>query len=124
MGAGPASRTVSMAGEEMKTDNRASLRPKTDVILGDGEEIVQLDFSKCISLFQLDGRGYQKRCPLENKSQKCKEIIIKPLTFMRNLPYHFTAVQCRSALRQWCLIPKEMKGLSTQGSGIDKNTAD
>jgi hypothetical protein len=38
-------------------------------------------------------RDYQKRCPLENKSQKCKEIIIKPLIFMRNLPYRFTAVQ-------------------------------
>jgi hypothetical protein len=31
----------------------------------------------------------------------------------------FTAVQCRSALRHWCLNPKEMKVFSTQGSGID-----
>ena len=39
--------------------------------------------------------------------------------FMRNLPGRFTAEQCRSALRQWCLNPKESKGLSTQGSSID-----
>ena len=37
---------------------------------------------------------------------------------MRNLLCRFSADQCRSALRQWCLNPKEMKGLSTQGSGI------
>jgi hypothetical protein len=48
-----------------------------------------------------------------------KKKIIKPFIFMRNLPCFFTAEQCRSALRQWCLNPKEMKGLSTQASGID-----
>jgi hypothetical protein len=58
-------------------------------------------------------RGYQKRWPLENKSQKRKEIIIKPFIFMRNLSCCFTAVQCRSALRQGCYNPKEMKGFST-----------
>ena len=38
---------------------------------------------------------------------------------MRNWPCRFTAELCRSALRHWCLNPKEMKGLSTQGRGID-----
>ena len=44
---------------------------------------------------------------------------IKLFIFMRNWPCCFTAEQCRSALRNWCLNPKEMKSLSIQGSGID-----
>ena len=43
---------------------------------------------------------------------------------MRNLPCRFIAVQCRSALRQCSLYPKEMKGLSTQDSGIDQVVSD
>ena len=39
---------------------------------------------------------------------------------MKNLPCRFTAEQCRSALRQGCYNSKEMKGLSSQGSGIDQ----
>ena len=54
------------------------------------------------------------------KITKMKKKIIKPFIFMRNQPCRFTAERCRSALRQWCLNPKEMKGLSTQGSGIDQ----
>ena len=59
-----------------------------------------------------------KRCTLENKSQKWKEIIIKPFIFIRNLPCLFTAEHCRSALRQRCYSSKEMIGLSSQGSGM------
>ena len=51
---------------------------------------------------------------------KMQKKIIKPFIFMRNWPCRFTAEQCRSALRHWCLNPKEMKGLFTQGSGIDQ----
>ena len=40
---------------------------------------------------------------------------------MRNWPRRFTAEQCRSALRNWCLNRKEMKGLSIQGSGTGKS---
>ena len=57
---------------------------------------------------------------MEKRNHKKENKIIKPFIFMRNQPCHFTAEQCRSALRQWCLNPKEMKGLSTQGSGIDQ----
>ena len=39
--------------------------------------------------------------------------------FHEKFACRFTAEQCMSALRQWCLNPKEIKGLSTQGSGID-----
>ena len=52
-------------------------------------------------------RGYQKRCPLENKSQKCKEIVIKPLFFLfcSNLPRY-------TALTLWRVINFSKESLS------------
>ena len=38
----------------------------------------------------------------------------KAFIFMRNLPFNFAAVQCSSALTQWCVNPKEMKGKSSK----------
>ena len=36
--------------------------------------------------------------------------IVKSFIFMRNLYFHFAALQCRPVLRQWCLNPKEIEG--------------
>jgi hypothetical protein len=60
-----------------------------------------------------------KKVHMGKKITKMQKKIIKPFNFMRNWPSRFTAERCRSALRHWCLNPKEMKGLFTQGSGID-----
>ena len=65
----------------------------------------KLDFTKGVSLFQLKGMyevtkkgAYQKK-----KITKMKKKIIKLFIFLRNQPCRFTAEQCSSALRQWCL---------------------
>jgi hypothetical protein len=49
-------------------------------------------------------------CLFKNESQKFKKKNFKSFIFMRNLSCNFATEQCSSALTQWCVNPKEMKG--------------